>query len=81
MRRDVWTTYRVTCYTFDIGGDPRSQGGVHLHRVRFKSKRWQTRICQSNGNTRAYGQVRNITNAEGEIAWALAKEMVERGAI
>jgi hypothetical protein len=60
-----WKTYQVVCYQYDIGGDPRSQGGVHLLQVRRKGVQWQTRIVQSNAGVTAASKPATVTDNEG----------------
>lgn len=74
MKKTDWNTYKTTGYTYDVAGDQRSAGGVHLHQVRKTDSGWQYRICQSNGNHRAYSPVEPLSDAEGEARFATAEE-------
>ena len=72
-RKDHWNTYATYGYTHDVANDPASTGGVHLHQVRFGKAGWMTRIMQSNGNHRAAGRARSISDTEGEAFFATAQ--------
>lgn len=73
MRRDVWTTYRTTGYTHQVGTDPRATGGVHFHQVRKTSTGWQKRIIESNGRYESTSPIQQLDAAEGERYFALAR--------
>lgn len=74
MKRTTWTTYATRGYTFDAAQDQRSAGGVHLHQVRKTKAGWQNRILQSNGRFEAAGPVSEISDADGEAAFATANQ-------
>jgi len=78
FRADVWHTYAMSGYTYDVAQDRASQGGVHFHQVRKGNSGWRKRILQSNGRHEAAGPVTPITDAEGEAWFETAKEYNSR---
>jgi hypothetical protein len=74
MRRDTWTTYRVSGYTHALTQDQASAGGVILHQVRRTKRGWQKRAVQSNGNHSSATDPSDVADAEGEAAWEAAKK-------
>ena len=72
MRKSTWNTYRMAAYTYDVGQDQRSAGGVHLHQVRKHKGMWQKRILQSNGNFQSDSVVDFLTDEGGEAYYAMA---------
>lgn len=73
MKKTNWNTYSTRGYTYDVAQDQRSAGGVHHHQVRKIESGWQKRIKQTNGMHTSYGEVSSISDAEGEAAYAAAK--------
>ena len=74
MRKSNWNTYLVTCYTHQVGMDPRATGGVHLHQVRcHRYGGWQVRIVDANGRWESPGDVTAIDDATGEAHYAVAR--------
>lgn len=74
MKNTTWNTYRTTGYTHDVAQDQRSAGGVHHYQVRRTKSGWQKRIKQTNGNYASYGEVTELTDAEGAAAFATAQK-------
>jgi hypothetical protein len=73
MKNTTWNTYKTTGYTHDVAQDQRSAGGVHHYQVRKTKDGWQKRIRQSNGRYESFGEVSEMTNAEGAAAYETAK--------
>jgi len=74
MKKTTWNTYRTTGYTYDVAQDQASAGGVHHHQIRKTKGGWQKRIRQSNGRHTAFGPVSSMAAADGEAAYATAKQ-------
>lgn len=74
LRKSIWNTYRITCYTHGVANDQASAGGVHLHQVRHTKSGWQYRIKQSNCGSVAYGAVEPLSEADGEAHFATAQQ-------
>lgn len=75
MRKDTWTTWKTTSYTYNVSGNPEkgaSAGGIHNHQIRRIRGRWQARIEQSNGYHCAFSPLLNMSDGEGERAWEMA---------
>lgn len=74
LRKSTWNTYATRGYTHDVANDQRSAGGVHLHQIRKTAAGWQSRICQTNGQWEAYGEVSPISEQDGEAYFATAQQ-------
>jgi hypothetical protein len=70
MRKSKWNTYKICCYTHQVGTNPMATGWVHVHSVRHTSAGWQTRISDSNGLWLSHGRVRSVSDADGEALYA-----------
>lgn len=72
VRRDQWTTYAVTGYTYQAGTDGRATGGVHLHQIKRLRRTWAKRIVDSNGRFESAGPVTPVAEADGECYYEQA---------
>ncbi len=73
IRKTAWNTYATYCFTHDVANDQASAGGIHVHEVRKTKAGWQKRICQINGRHTSYGTVSQVSDADGEAAFATAR--------
>lgn len=74
MKKTTWNTYRTTGYSHDVAQDQRSAGGVHHHQIRKTKSGWQRRIKQSNGRFESFSAVREMSESDGEAAFATAQQ-------